>query len=172
MAAGDGGQDGGRITHEQLEASKIGLDVDGAVATLDVEGSVEPMEHEEVEGSTTTVVIAADVLFEFDEDALSDDAEASLAGIAERLEGATGTVQVVGHSDGLGADDYNQDLSERRAETVRDALREMLGQDAPEIEASGRGSSEPIAEETGGDGEDLPAGRSQNRRVEIVFDGG
>ncbi|MFC7328452.1 OmpA family protein [Marinactinospora rubrisoli] len=172
LAAGDGEQGTAGITAARLEESVVSLDVEDAVTALDVEEAVEPMESEEAEGSATTVIIATDVLFEFDEDVLSDDAEATLGDLAERLADAPGTVRVVGHSDGLGADDYNQDLSERRAETVRDALVELLGDEAPEIEASGRGSDEPVAEETDDEGNDLPAGRSQNRRVEITFEGG
>ncbi|MBV2364334.1 OmpA family protein [Streptomonospora nanhaiensis] len=155
-----------------LERSVEAIDPDGSVEPIDLENSITPLESEEVRGGTTTVTVSADVLFEFDEAALTGNARQQLADIAERLRGATGTVEVVGHSDGLGEDSYNQDLSERRAEAVRDALLDELGADAPEIEASGRGSEEPVAEETDDQGNDDPAGRAQNRRVEIVFEGG
>ncbi|MFC4563491.1 OmpA family protein [Nocardiopsis mangrovi] len=172
LAAGQDEQPQGEVTTSQRAESIVDLDVEGANATLDVEGSMEPLEREEVEGSTTTVTVSADVLFQFDEAALGADATENLADIAGRLDGVTGTVQVIGHSDGLGDDDYNTALSERRAEAVRGALEEALGGGAPDIEASGRGSEEPVAEETDSEGGDLPGGRAQNRRVEIVYEGG
>jgi outer membrane protein OmpA-like peptidoglycan-associated protein len=161
----------GDVTAEDRAAALFRLDPAAAVLALDPAAWIHPMEREEASGSTTTVTVEADVLFAFDEAELADDARGRLSGIADRLRGATGTVQVIGYSDGLGEDDYNQELSERRAEAVRDALTEELGADAPEFEAVGRGATEPVAQETTPDGSDLPAGRSQNRRVEIVFDG-
>jgi OmpA-OmpF porin, OOP family len=134
------------------------------------EDFIDELEVEESEGSTTTVTISADVLFEFDESTLTENARATLADHAEQLDGLTGTVEVVGHSDGIGDDDYNQRLSEERADAVKEAFEDELGDDAPEIEASGRGATEPVAEETGSDGEDDPGGRARNRRVEISFE--
>ncbi|MDA0564673.1 OmpA family protein [Streptomonospora sp. S1-112] len=159
------------VTAADREAAVQPINLETAVQAIDLENSITPLETEEVQGGTTTVTVAADVLFEFDEATLTDNAQGELADIAERLRGASGTVEVVGHSDGLGDASYNQELSERRAEAVRDALLEELGGDAPDIEASGRGAEEPVAEETDAEGNDLPWGRAQNRRVEIVFEG-
>ncbi|QBI55870.1 OmpA family protein [Streptomonospora litoralis] len=152
-------------------ASISGLDAEGSVSALDLEAAVQPLQKEDVEGTTTTVTVAADVLFEFDEAEPTDVASGELADIADRLRGVSGPVQVIGHTDGPGDDAYNQRLSERRAEAVRDVLTRELGADAPEFEVSGRGSEDPVADETDDEGNDLPLGRAQNRRVEIVFDG-
>ncbi|MFC3996449.1 OmpA family protein [Nocardiopsis sediminis] len=175
LGAGEGQQDQqpqGEVSTTERAESIVDLDVDGATTTLDLEGSMEPLEQDKTEGTTTTVTVATDVLFEFDSADLSGDAQGNLDDIAGRLEGVSGTVEVIGHSDGLGEDDYNQELSEQRAEAVRGALEEILGGDAPEFEASGRGSDEPVAEETDSEGNDLPSGRAENRRVEIVYEEG
>jgi OOP family OmpA-OmpF porin len=71
-------------------------------------------------------------------------------------------VLVAGHTDALGTDAYNQKLSERRAEAVRQYLIEKHGVDAARIRAKGYGESRPVADN------DTREGRYQNRRVEII----
>ncbi len=115
------------------------------------------------------VTLAADVLFEFDQAALTAGAAAKIDEVAGQLnDGGTGTVTIVGHTDSVGEDAYNQDLSLRRATAVRDALSPK----APDFtfEVSGKGESEPVAPNTNEDGSDNPAGRASNRRVTITFD--
>jgi len=95
-----------------------------------------------------------------------------LPGARERLAKISGIVlaypslhlQVEGHTDSVGGDDYNQQLSEHRAEAVRDYLVQQ-GISAPSIEAKGFGKTEPIASN------ETPEGRQQNRRVELVLSG-
>ncbi len=72
------------------------------------------------------------------------------------------TVQVVGHTDNSGSAAYNQDLSQRRAVSVANVLRES-GVPNGRISAYGRGEDQPIASNL------TPAGRAQNRRVEIII---
>ena len=71
-------------------------------------------------------------------------------------------VRIEGHTDSIGSDSYNEALSQRRAESVASAL-ENRGISAARIQAVGRGKFAPVA------GNDTPAGRQQNRRVEIIF---
>ncbi|MDA2807523.1 OmpA family protein [Nocardiopsis suaedae] len=173
-AAADTGEVAGdpdAVTEETLADAVVPIDPAPSVIGIAPSESVEELETEKSEGGTTTVTIAADVLFAFDEASLTDEAQDTIAGIAGRLEGAGGTVQVVGHSDGIGDDAYNQELSEDRAEAVKGAIEDELGSAAPDIEAEGRGSSEPVAEETDGEGNDVPSARAENRRVEITFEG-
>src|SRR5260370_1405106 len=95
-----------------------------------------------------------------------------LPGARERLAKISGIVlaypslhlQVEGHTDSVGGDDYNQQLSEHRAEAVRDYLVQQ-GISAPSIEAKGFGKTEPIASN------ETPEGRQQNRRVELGVSG-
>ena len=95
-----------------------------------------------------------------------------LPGARERLAKVSGIVlaypslhvAVEGHTDSIGTDEYNQDLSEHRALSVRDYFVQQ-GIPASAIEARGFGKSEPIASN------DTAEGRQQNRRVELVLSG-
>ncbi|HET9307913.1 MAG TPA: OmpA family protein [Candidatus Sulfotelmatobacter sp.] len=71
---------------------------------------------------------------------------------------------VEGHTDSVGGDEYNQTLSERRAQSVRDYFVQQ-GISSASVEAHGFGKTEPIATN------DTPEGRQQNRRVELVLSG-
>jgi outer membrane protein OmpA-like peptidoglycan-associated protein len=71
-------------------------------------------------------------------------------------------VQIDGFTDNVGGDDYNQNLSERRADSVRDALTGM-GIANDRILTKGRGKSSPVGDN------DTAAGRQQNRRVEVLI---
>ena len=74
------------------------------------------------------------------------------------------TVKITGHTDSSGASEYNQKLSVKRAEAVRDYLI-SLGADASKMEVSGMGETNPIADNK------TAAGRAQNRRVEVEVTG-
>ena len=69
-------------------------------------------------------------------------------------------VKIVGHTDSVGSDAFNQKLSEQRAASV---VSFLLGQGvaADKLSSEGRGESEPV------DSNDTDAGRAKNRRVEI-----
>ncbi len=95
-----------------------------------------------------------------------------LPGARERLAKVSGIVlayptlhvAVEGHTDSIGSDDYNQQLSERRAQAVRDYFVQQ-GINSAAVEARGYGKTEPIATN------DTPEGRQQNRRVELILSG-
>jgi outer membrane protein OmpA-like peptidoglycan-associated protein len=70
------------------------------------------------------------------------------------------SVEVAGHTDATGTDEYNQGLSERRARSVVDYLVGK-GIDRSRLDAVGRGESQPVADNGTRDG------RAQNRRVEL-----
>ena len=72
------------------------------------------------------------------------------------------TVMIVGYTDSVGSQDYNQGLSERRAQSVSFYLNRQ-GIDAARLSSAGRGESDPIA------GNDTASGRQQNRRVEVTI---
>lgn len=71
-------------------------------------------------------------------------------------------VRIEGHTDSVGSDSYNQQLSQRRADSVKAYLVQDGGIDASRIISSGRGEGEPIASN------DTDEGRSMNRRIEFV----
>jgi outer membrane protein OmpA-like peptidoglycan-associated protein len=72
-------------------------------------------------------------------------------------------ISLVGHTDSVGSDEYNQGLSERRAAAVKQRLIVARGVVPDKIETSGRGESDPIADNA------TAEGRAQNRRVEMLI---
>jgi outer membrane protein OmpA-like peptidoglycan-associated protein len=111
------------------------------------------------------IVNVSDVLFDFDRAELKPGARERLARVAGILSAHPGLqIEIEGHTDAVGTDDYNQRLSERRAGSVSAYLREQaIGQAI--VATAGFGESKPVA--TNGTAE----GRQQNRRVEIVVSG-
>jgi outer membrane protein OmpA-like peptidoglycan-associated protein len=115
------------------------------------------------------IELAADVLFDFDKHDLRPEAVPSLEKVAEVLRSrAASPVTIEGHTDGKGNDAYNQPLSEKRAQAVRDWLVKNGGASAARITTRGWGKSKPIVPNTRPDGSDDPEGRKKNRRVEIA----
>jgi outer membrane protein OmpA-like peptidoglycan-associated protein len=111
------------------------------------------------------IVNLSDVLFDFDKATLRPGAREKLAKVAGIILAHPGlTADAEGHADAIGTDDYNQRLSERRAESVRSFLvQEGIATEA--VSATGFGESRPVA--TNG----TASGRQQNRRVELVVSG-
>ena len=109
------------------------------------------------------VLTLGDVLFDTGRATLKPGADRTVDRLAQALKDNPNTkVQIEGHTDSVGGDDYNLALSERRAEAVADALR-FRGVPADRYEAKGLGKDFPVASN------DSAAGRQQNRRVEIIF---
>lgn len=103
------------------------------------------------------------VLFELDKAALKPGATRRLMPLVNFLrENRDQTITIEGHTDSLGSDAYNRDLSERRAEAVRDFLAQN-GIDPERITARGLGEAYPVASNA------TEAGRQQNRRVNIII---
>jgi OmpA-OmpF porin, OOP family len=108
------------------------------------------------------------VNFDFDKATLRPDAVAildeaiSILGKYPELK-----VEVAGHTDSIGSDEYNQKLSERRATTVFDYLTGHGIEAGRLVGPVGYGESKPIAPNTNADGSDNPEGRAQNRRTEL-----
>jgi outer membrane protein OmpA-like peptidoglycan-associated protein len=118
----------------------------------------------------TLVTLPGDVLFDFDRHEIRPDAQAVLEALAALIEEREpAQVQITGHTDSRGAEDYNQALSERRADAARDHLVETSGFDAALFSTQGRGELEPVAENENPDGSDNPEGRQRNRRVEVLL---
>jgi outer membrane protein OmpA-like peptidoglycan-associated protein len=109
------------------------------------------------------VLTLGDVLFDTGRATLKPGADRTIDRLAQALKDNPNTkVQIEGHTDSVGGDDYNLALSERRAEAVSDALR-MRGVPSDRYEAKGLGKDFPVASNS------TAEGRQQNRRVEIIF---
>lgn len=104
------------------------------------------------------------VNFDFDSDVLRPESGPVLDEVVKLAQANPGwKFEIGGHTDSLGAADYNLKLSERRAASV---VRYLSGKgvDAARLQAQGYGATRPLVPETGGS----EAARSQNRRVELV----
>ena len=111
------------------------------------------------------IVNMSDVLFDTGRYTLRPVAREKLAKVAGIVSGHPGLkLDVEGHTDGVGGDDYNQRLSEQRGGAVRDYLTEA-GMPAASVTTKGLGKTQPVASN------DTPQGRQQNRRVELVISG-
>lgn len=104
-----------------------------------------------------------DVLFDFNEADLKPGAQRQMAELATYLQTYSDRpIRIEGFTDSTGSDEYNQALSERRAESVEAALINN-GVDADRVVTQGYGEQYPVA------GNDTDTGRAQNRRVEIII---
>ncbi len=104
-----------------------------------------------------------DVLFDFNEADLKSGAQRQMAELASYLQTYSDRpIRIEGFTDSTGSDEYNQALSERRAESVEAALV-ANGVDPDRIATQGYGEEYPVA------GNDTDTGRAQNRRVEIII---
>ena len=107
------------------------------------------------------------VFFGFDSDALSGEGRTSLDDLAALMKKyPAAKVEITGHTDALGTDTYNNQLSLKRAESVASYL-ESKGIGKARIKASGAGESAQVARNTTGNHQDSPEGRALNRRVEF-----
>ena len=111
------------------------------------------------------IVNMSDVLFDTGKYTLRPLAREKLAKVAGIIAGHPGLrLDVEGHTDSVGGDDYNQRLSEQRGAAVRDYLTRQ-GMATSSVTAKGFGKTQPVASN------DTAQGRQQNRRVEMVVSG-
>lgn len=121
-----------------------------------------------VKSCGTVITLQDGVLFDFGKYDLRPEAKATLAKLATVLNQAkVPAAQINGHTDSIGDDAFNQDLSEKRASAVATQLK-ADGVTA-NLQIHGYGKTQPVADNTNADGSDNPAGRQANRRVEIYI---
>lgn len=113
-----------------------------------------------------TITISAEKLFGFDQSKLKDDGKSALDETVAKIKANPDVklVIVTGHTDRIGSEAYNQKLSERRANQVKDYLVSQ-GVEANRLQAVGKGESEPVTECTGAKGKKLVECLAPNRRV-------
>ena len=112
-----------------------------------------------------TVTLASDVTFASDSADLTSAADAQLQTVAGQLAQYPdgGTLTIVGHTDDIQDDAYNQTLSEKRANAVKTRLAQLTSLDKWQTSVSGKGESEPKVNDTSDEA------RAVNRRVEITL---
>lgn len=130
-----------------------------------------PVEVASVAGEKK-VTLSADVLFDFDSDVLRLEGQQSLERFADILqrEFTNPAIRVLGHTDRIGNGAYNLALSERRAQSVRQALINT-GINVANIKALGVGERNPLVDCTGKRDVALKACLQPNRRVDIMISG-
>ena len=118
-----------------------------------------------LKAGTAPILMPTDLLFEFDKAELRESAKASLQKLGKLIQRNPATsFGIEGHTDSFGSDEYNQDLSERRANIVAAWLETNMGINPAKITTVGFGSRKLIAP---GDG--TKEEQQINRRVEIVI---
>ena len=111
-----------------------------------------------------TIISMSDILFDVGKATLTQDLKTSLAKIAGILTiYKEAKVQVEGHTDNVGGEEYNQKLSEKRASNVLDFMVNPGGIDGSRLNSMGYGFTKPIADNA------TKEGRQKNRRVDLVI---
>ena len=158
-----GSETGGDAPASTLESSEVEnseLNVSKTLSELDAQQTDEGL----------VINLPENILFDFDKAEIKSQAEPTLKKISELLSYYKDSpMQINGHTDSKGSDSYNQQLSEKRANAVKEFLAQNFDADANRLKTKGFGESKPIAEnET--NGADNPEGREKNRRVEVIIE--
>lgn len=175
IGAGAGAAAGGAIGHNNGSTAKgaiIGAAVGGAVGAL-IGHQMDKQARElaqNIPGATVErvgegiqVTFQSGLLYDFDSYRVRPEAGQNLSNLAASLDKYPNTdLLIVGHTDSVGGNAYNQQLSERRALAAADYLA-AHGVSRDRIHTSGRGEAEPVASN------DTDAGRQKNRRVEVAI---
>jgi outer membrane protein OmpA-like peptidoglycan-associated protein len=175
IGAGAGGVVGGVIGHEvgnTAAGAIIGAAVGGTAGVLigrhmdkQAEELRERLANAEIERVAEGIRVTFDsgILFEFDSSELQPAARATIEDMARVLvDYPESNIMIEGDTDNTGSAEYNQLLSERRAQAVADYSR-ALGISGSRVSTIGLGETNPIASN------DTAAGREQNRRVEVAI---
>jgi OOP family OmpA-OmpF porin len=118
------------------------------------------------DGCPMTVSIKMEINFDFDKSIIKPEYYSEVEKVANFLKShPLSSTEVEGHTDSRGSDEYNEKLSQRRADAVREALLERFSIDPARVKAIGYGESRPIADN------ETAEGRAENRRVVGVITG-
>lgn len=152
LGAAAGGAIGNSMDKREKELRAIAADRDAKA-----------MQVERLKEDVVRVSVSSEASFDVNRSDIKSEFKPTLNKVADVLQSdARQTIRVVGHTDSVGGDDYNQTLSERRAKAVGDYLAGQ-GVAASQITTEGRGEREPRASNS------TAEGRTQNRRVEIYL---
>ena len=120
-----------------------------------------PIVDTEPEPAPELVRVELDVKFDFDKSRVREESYSDIKNLADFMQQYPQTSTTVeGHTDSVGTDQYNQRLSERRAEAVRNVLVNEYGVEGGRVNSVGYGESRPVADNS------TEEGRQINRRVE------
>ena len=174
IGAGAGGAIGaiiGKQTGNTAAGAIVGAAVGGtAGALIGHKMDKQAEELKKVEGAKVERVgegiqltMESGILFSTNQATLQSQARQSIQKMAEVLKSYPDTdIIIAGHTDSDGSDDYNQKLSERRAQAVADYLK-SLGVASSRLKTTGYGETQPVQSN------DTAAGKQANRRVEVAI---
>jgi outer membrane protein OmpA-like peptidoglycan-associated protein len=156
-------------TKEQLATSQQALDserqarVAAEQRTADALLKIKGMQTKEDQRGLV-LTLTGDVLFAFGKSELLPTAQKKLNDVVTALKDDPRTITIVGHTDSIGSDETNMQLSQRRADAVRTYLT-THGIPDERVSSQGMGKSQPVADNK------TAEGRANNRRVEIILNG-
>ncbi len=120
---------------------------------------------EPVAEAAESVRVELDVKFDFNESVVKEGSMTDIQNLADFMKQYSQTSTVVeGHTDSVGSDAYNQELSKRRANAVRDVLVNQYGIEGSRVTSADYGESRPVADNA------TEEGRAINRRVEATVE--
>jgi len=161
----------GKVAGSTTKGAIIGAAIGGAAGAyighrMDDKARIlrDRLPNAEVErvGEGILVTFDGGLLFDFDSSALRPEARNRLGRLVQSMSDMPNVdILVAGHTDSVGSEDYNYDLSLRRARSAVDYLASQ-GIDRSRLRMAGLGESEPVATN------DTEAGRQQNRRIEVA----
>lgn len=155
---GDADGDGVVNKEDKCPDTPKGTQVDERGCPLPVAAAPAP---EPMPEAAAPVRVEMDVKFDFNKAEVKEGSKADIKAVADFMSQYPQTTATVeGHTDSVGPDAYNQRLSERRADAVRDVLVNEYGVGADRVDAVGYGESRPVADNANAEG------RAVNRRVE------
>lgn len=175
IGAGVGGAVGGAIGHRSdntVVGAIIGAAVGGAAGALigrQMDKQAEELKKD-LEGATVErvgegilITFESGLVFDFDSYNLREETKTNLTELSETLKKYDDTnILIEGHTDNTGEDNYNQKLSENRADAVENFIVTQ-GIDKSRVTTKGYGESQPL------DSNDTDAGKQKNRRVEVAI---
>lgn len=144
------------VSKDAYAFQSLNINTDNLNSDLNKEIKLVPIEK----GSR---LILNNIVFDFDSDKLRPESEEELDKAVKLLQENQGfNIEVQGHTDNVGNEDYNQKLSKRRAESVLNYLVKK-GINKKRLTSKGYGASQPVADNS------TEEGRQLNRRVELIF---
>lgn len=150
--------DSTRILVETVEPTPI--EVEQTLTELNAETTIEGIKFN----------LSDNILFEFDKYHVRAAAKPTLEKVNQVLTHfKDARILIDGHTDSKGTDEYNIELSQKRAAAVQYYFVNNFQAEPTRIQTQGLGKSQPIAPNTNSDGSDNPQGREKNRRVEFTI---
>jgi chemotaxis protein MotB len=147
-----------QVEQQQFDTAKT--QIENAVKGTALEGK---LQFQQSERGLTVTVLTDGVLFGSGQADLAPQAFDLLGGLGQALTTADNEIEITGHTDSVGTDRSNRLLSTERANSVADYLVSRMGISQDRILVSGRGATQPLADNT------TPEGRAKNRLVEITI---